>query len=109
MAFKSDLDALILAVLSDRDLHGYEISKSIKQKSSDVLKFGEGQLYPALHKLESEGLIQASWVPQEGKPDRKVYSITSSGLTALNGHVSAWKRFSEGVASILSQKAEDQR
>lgn len=109
MAFKSDLDALILAVLSDRDLHGYEISKSIKQKSGEALKFGEGQLYPALHKLESDGMIAANWVPQEGKPDRKVYSITTAGHTVLNQHISAWKKFSDGVASILSQKSEENR
>ncbi|HLO99432.1 MAG TPA: helix-turn-helix transcriptional regulator [Fimbriimonas sp.] len=101
MAFKGDLEALILAVLAEQELHGYEILKQIKQKSSDVLKFGEGQLYPALHKLESEGLVNAVWVPQEGKPDRKVYRLTPSGTTELDVQRNAWKAFSQGVGEIF--------
>lgn len=107
MAFKGDLEALILAVLAERELHGYEISKQIKLKSGDVLKFGEGQLYPALHKLESEQMIVANWVPQEGKPDRKVYCITPGGLQELAKHQSAWKRFADGIAGILNTSTKE--
>jgi PadR family transcriptional regulator PadR len=54
MAFKGDLEALVLGVLQDGELHGYEISKRIKLISAKALQVGEGQLYPALHKLEKE-------------------------------------------------------
>lgn len=102
MAFKGDIEALILAVLAEQELHGYEILKQIKQKSSDVLKFGEGQLYPALHKLESEGLVLATWMPQDGKPDRKVYRLTPTGTKELDVHRKAWTLFSSGVGEIFN-------
>lgn len=107
MAFKGDIEALILAVLSERDLHGYEISKQIKLRSGEVLKYGEGQLYPALHKLESELFVQAKWIPQEGKPDRKVYAITPEGTKELARHQSAWKRFAESVSTIMGSKPSE--
>ena len=80
MAFKGDLEALILAVLADHALHGYEISKRIRSQSQEVLKYGEGQLYPALHKLEESGFIEAEWMLQDGKPDRKVYNNGSIAI-----------------------------
>jgi PadR family transcriptional regulator PadR len=107
MAFKGDLEALVLAVLNERDLHGYEISKQIKLRSGEVLKYGEGQLYPALHKLESELFIVAKWVPQEGKPDRKVYAITPEGTKELVRHQSAWRRFAESVSGIMGGKPSE--
>ncbi len=110
MAFKGDLEALILAVLSDHALHGYEISKRIRSQSQDVLKYGEGQLYPALHKLEEAGFIEAEWMLQDGKPDRKVYSITPGGREELEKHRSAWTKFVAGVGGIFSSHAmEDNR
>ncbi len=102
MGFKGDLEALILAVLADHALHGYEISKRIRTQSQDVLKYGEGQLYPALHKLEQSGFIQAEWMLQDGKPDRKVYSITSAGREELERHKSAWSKFVSGVGGIMT-------
>ena len=105
MAFKGDLEALILAVLSDHALHGYEISKRIRTQSQEVLKYGEGQLYPALHKLEETGNIEAEWMMQDGKPDRKVYSITPSGREELEKHRTAWAKFVSGVGGIFSSQA----
>jgi transcriptional regulator len=105
MAFKGDLEALILAVLADHALHGYEISKRIRSQSQEVLKYGEGQLYPALHKLEESGFIEAEWMMQDGKPDRKVYSITPNGREELERHRSAWAKFVSGVGDIFSSKA----
>lgn len=102
MGFKGDLEALILAILADHALHGYEISKRIRTQSQEVLKYGEGQLYPALHKLEESGFIAAEWMMQDGKPDRKVYSITPSGREELERHKSAWAKFSAGVGNIFS-------
>jgi DNA-binding PadR family transcriptional regulator len=105
MAFKGDLEALILAVLADNALHGYEISKRIRVQSQEVLKYGEGQLYPALHKLEEAGFIVAEWMPQDGKPDRKVYSLTPSGHDELAHHRSAWEKFVSGVGGVFMNQA----
>ena len=102
MAFRSDLEAMVLGVLQQSSLHGYEIAKRIRQLSKDALRFGEGQLYPALHGLEETGCIVAEWVPQEGKPARKVYSITEQGRLELEQQRKAWSKFAQGVASILS-------
>lgn len=102
MAFKSDLDALILGVLQEGERHGYEIAKRIRELSDTALAVGEGQLYPALHRLEKDGLVAATWVPQEGKPPRKVYHLTDEGSGALATHVREWQKFSESVNRILT-------
>ena len=109
MAFKGDLEALVLGVLQHGDLHGYEISKRIKQLSEKALSVGEGQLYPALHKLEEEGYVSASWIPQEGKPPRKVYAITEEGHKALARHQRAWAAFSVGVEALLKPSTDGSR
>lgn len=101
MAFKSDLDALILGVLQDGERHGYEIAKRIRELSDTALAVGEGQLYPALHRLERDGLVAATWIPQEGKPPRKVYHLTEDGNGALVAHRREWERFAQSVDRIL--------
>jgi transcriptional regulator len=101
MAFKGDLEALILGVLQDGALHGYEIAKRIKRLSADSLSVGEGRLYPALHTLETEGRIEARWVEQVGKPARKVYALTPAGRTELEAQTAEWRKFKAGVAAIL--------
>jgi PadR family transcriptional regulator PadR len=102
MNFKTDLDAVILAALQGRSLHGYEISKHIAAKSDGLVKIGEGRLYPALHKLELEGLVTAEWFLQEGKPSRKVYSLTTAGAARLVEKRQAWEKFTAGIGSILA-------
>lgn len=101
MAFKGDLDALILGILKDRTAHGYEISKRISKETDQLVKVGEGQLYPALHRLENHASIEAEWIPQEGKPARKVYKITDKGLKDLASKRAAWEKLANGVQSIL--------
>jgi DNA-binding PadR family transcriptional regulator len=105
MSFKTDLEALILGVLQSADAHGYEIAKRIKSISETALSVGEGQLYPALHALERDGFVSATWIPQEGKPDRKVYSLTEAGRGALREKRKAWAAFAESVSAILSPQA----
>jgi len=102
MAFKGDLEALVLGVLDLGELHGYEIAKRIQRISDRALEIGEGQLYPALHTLERSGLVTSTWFQQEGKPPRKVYAITDEGRKALATKRKEWTRFTEGVASILT-------
>jgi PadR family transcriptional regulator, regulatory protein PadR len=101
MAFRGDLDALVLGVLEDGPLHGYEISKRIKLRSGEVFKFGEGHLYPCLHGLERTGLVRAEWVPQEGKPARKVYCMTEAGAAELLQKRREWHKFAGAVSAVL--------
>jgi DNA-binding PadR family transcriptional regulator len=71
---------MILGLLSEQpDLHGYEIVKQLKSKSGDRIVIKENRLYPALHKLEQEGVLEASLVPHGGRT-RKTYKLTESGL-----------------------------
>lgn len=101
MTFRSDLDALILSLLTRGEMHGYEISKLIRELSNDALKYGEAQLYPALRRLEEAGLVTARWELQEGKPSRRLYTITDKGGGALETRKQAWKEFVESVDRIL--------
>ena len=101
MTFKGDLRALILAVLAEQDLHGYEILKQIRERSGQVFKYGESKLYPALHALELDGFIAAEWIEQAGKPDRKVYHLTPTGQGKLEEHRATWAEFSAGVTGLF--------
>lgn len=101
MAFKTDLEALILGAVEGRPLHGYGIVRVIREGANGVLKAGEGQLYPILHRMEDAGWLLAEWEPQDGKPPRKLYSLTSNGKTELTKRRKKWKDFSQAVNSIL--------
>jgi len=105
MAFKGDLEALILGVLQDGDLHGYEIAKRIKQMGAKALQVWEGQLYPALHKLEKDGFVSATWIPQDGKPPRKVYALTDDGKKELAAQHKKWQEFSVVVETMLRPRS----
>jgi len=94
MSHKPDIEALVLGALADGPLHGYRISQAIKARSEGVLKTGDNQIYPTLHRLETEGLVKAEWHAQEGKPSRKVYSLTEGGAQRLEQKRSEWQRFS---------------
>ena len=105
MAFKGDLESLVLGALDDCAAHGYEIARRIKRVSEEALAVGEGLMYPALHALERDGMIVAEWVPQTGKPDRKVYALTDLGRGALAKKRREWLRFSAGVSAVLKPEA----
>ncbi len=101
MAFRSDLDSVILAALADAPLHGYAIVKRLQDSSDGLLRLGEGQLYPALHRLEKLGMVTAVWDQQEGKPSRRVYQLTPVGAEALSRCRSDWERFVRSINSVL--------
>jgi PadR family transcriptional regulator PadR len=101
MAFKSDLDALILGVLQGSPAHGYEIARRVKKLSASALELGENRLYPCLKSLEDDGLVEADWEPQDSRPPRKIYRLTADGLRELDSKRSAWLKFSDAVNLIL--------
>jgi len=101
MGFKTDLEALILAVLQDGPAHGYEIAKRVRKQSANALELGENRLYPCLKALEEGALVEAEWDPQDGRPARKTYSLTAQGRRELEAKRSSWEKYSEAVNLIL--------
>ncbi len=82
--------------------HGYRIAQRIKERSEGVLDFKEGTLYPALHKLESEGMVESYDTIEKGRP-RRHYRITKSGRAMLTKDRAEWQTLSRAVTSILGE------
>jgi len=99
---KGTLDMLILKVVAFGPIHGYAISQRIQQISNDFFQVPEGSLYPALHRLEDGGWLQAKWEETETGREAKFYSLTRKGRKRLSTEMDNWERFSEAVALILS-------
>jgi PadR family transcriptional regulator PadR len=96
------LDLLVLRVLRTQELHGWGISKRIREISRDVLQVNQGSLYPALYRLERQGHIEADWgISEEGRR-AKFYHITALGKKQLATAESAWRRFSIAVELVLT-------
>ena len=98
---KGTLDMLILKVVAIGPLHGYAISQRLQQISKDFFQVPEGSLYPALHRLEDRGWLQAKWQETETGRDAKFYSLTRAGRKQLGIEMQNWQRLSEAVALIL--------
>lgn len=95
------LDLLILKILALEPLHGWAISQRLKQMSDEVLQVSDGSLYPALHKLEQQGWIEAEWKPSENNRRAKFYSLTRSGRRHLNREAESWTRLSLAISLVV--------
>jgi transcriptional regulator len=95
------LDLLILKSLSTSANHGYGIATRIHQLSDDVLKVEEGSLYPALYRMEEQGLIDSEWRMTENNRKAKFYKLTRKGRTAAQAEVDGWLRLSNAVTKVL--------
>jgi PadR family transcriptional regulator PadR len=95
------LDLLVLKILAVQPMHGWAIGERMKQMSKDVLQVGPGSLYPALHKLEQAGLIEAEWSVSESNRRVKFYSVTKDGRKRLQREAADWKRLSGAISSIV--------
>ena len=102
MNFKGTLPALMLEALRHEPSHGYRIAQRIKERSAGVLDFKEGTLYPALHKLQNEGLVVSYEGVEKGRP-RRYYRITPSGREALTRDRAEWRELSRAVTIILGE------
>ena len=96
------LDLLILKMLLLGSLHGWGISKRLRQLSGDVLDVGQGSLYPALYRLEDRGWVTAEWSTSEEGRRAKFYSLTAEGRRQLAVERSQWRRFSAAMDEVLS-------
>jgi PadR family transcriptional regulator PadR len=98
------LDMLILKILALQALNGWAISQRLKQISSDVLGVSDGSLYPALHKLEHRGWIQAEWKSSDNNRRAKFYSLTRLGKKQLEKETANWNRVSAAISGIVQLK-----
>jgi transcriptional regulator len=95
------LDLLILKIIALEPMHGWAIAHRISRMSDDVLQVGESALYPALHKLEQHGWIEAEWKISDNNRRAKYYSLTRAGRKALSQEAAQWERLSAAISLIV--------
>ena len=95
------LDLLILKTLALGAMHGWGISQRIQQMSEDVLRVNQGSLYPALHRLEAAGWIEAEWGASDNNRQAKFYKLTRTGVRQLRDETAQWKLMAGAVARVL--------
>ena len=95
------LDLLVLKILSVGPNHGYGIAMRIHQLSEDALRVEEGSLYPALYRMEEQGLIDSEWRPTENNRKAKFYKLTRKGRRATQAELEGWLRLSGAVTRVL--------
>lgn len=91
---------LVLNLLKEENMYGYQMIKKLKEKSEDIFELKEGTLYPILHSLEEKELITSYWNNTTGK-NRKYYAITKKGKNLLKEKKEQWKLFSTGINNVL--------
>ena len=100
-ALRGSLDLLILKTLSLEPMHGWGISQRIQQISSGVLEVNQGSLYPALQRLEKQGLITSDWGTTDNNRRARYYRSTAAGRRALGEELESWRRFAAGLEAVL--------
>jgi PadR family transcriptional regulator, regulatory protein PadR len=95
------LDLLILKTIALESMHGWAIAQRIRQVSKDVLQVNQGALYPALHRLEQQGWIEAEWGDSENNRRARYYSLTKSGKKYLQREQANWERLSAAIGLVL--------
>lgn len=103
------LDMLILRTLQPGPAHGHQIAKHIQRTTDDLLQVEHGSLYPALHRLERKGLVEAKWeaASKESKREFKYYRLTAAGKKHLVNEQSKWKQMTAAIARILWPAPEE--
>jgi PadR family transcriptional regulator, regulatory protein PadR len=104
---KGSTSLILLQLLVEKDMYGYEIVKEMEKRSGHILQVKEGTLYPALHKLEKQQYIEAYWQQQEKGPDRKYYRITEIGKEILAEKTSEWNSFVSVIDKVIGRKGYD--
>jgi transcriptional regulator len=101
------LDMLILKAVSLRPLHGYGALLRIRQISGNALDIPQGSLYPALYRLEHQGLINAEWGESENKRKAKYYTVTAAGRKRLSQETAGWNRLASAISAALNTTPEE--
>jgi len=100
-ALRGSLDLLVLKTLSLEPMHGWGISQRVQQISKGVLEVNQGSLYPALQRLEKDGLITSDWGTTDNNRRARYYKLTASGRRALGDELESWRRFVAGLDALL--------
>lgn len=98
---KGSTSTLILSLLSDEPMYGYQITQELQQRSEGYFEMKEGLLYPALHRMEQDGLLKSEWRSVAGSRRRKYYSITDEGRKVLVNSVAEWRTFTEKLMGMI--------
>jgi PadR family transcriptional regulator len=106
MKFRADLmrgvaEPIVLRLLDDRPMYGYEIIKVVNERSDGAFEWKEGTLYPCLHRLEGAGLITSEWQQAPNGKDRKYYALARAGKKLLSENQAEWKAFSTAVDGLI--------
>jgi PadR family transcriptional regulator, regulatory protein PadR len=101
------LDMLILKAVSLKPLHGYGVLLRIRQISGDALEIPQGSLYPALYRLEHQGLIAAEWGQSENNRRARYYTLTAAGRRRLRQETAGWNRLVAAIAAALNTTSEE--
>ena len=99
---QSAIDMMVLKALSVDDMHGWGISQYIQRVSQDVLQLNQGSMYPALQRLERDGLIRAEWRASEHNRRARYYSLTGAGRKQLGVERETWLLFSRAVERVMA-------
>jgi PadR family transcriptional regulator, regulatory protein PadR len=100
-ALRGSLDLLVLKTLSLGPMHGWGIGQRLQQISEGVLEVNQGSLYPALQRLEKDGLITSEWGTTDNNRRARYYALTVAGRRALGEEVESWRRFASGLEAVL--------
>jgi PadR family transcriptional regulator PadR len=100
-ALRGSLDLLILKTLSLAPMHGWGISQRVQQISNGVLEVNQGSLYPALQRLEKDGLVTSDWDTTDNNRRARYYRLTATGRRALGVELESWRRFATGLEAVL--------
>ena len=100
---RGTLDLLILKTLAGAPMHGWALSQAIQHQSENLLRVGQGSLYPALQRLENEGWIESEWATTDQNRPAKYYRLTTSGRRALAAETRSWREYVRAVDLILGE------
>jgi DNA-binding PadR family transcriptional regulator len=98
---KGSTDSLLLSLINNQPMYGYQIIKELERRSNGYFQFKEGTLYPALHRLEKAGLIYGKWQKLPNGQERRYYYITLKGQKILAERLAVWQDFSTAVSLIM--------
>src|SRR5271170_5761696 len=104
---KGTLDLLILKILALGPRHGYSIAQRLQQVSKDFFQVHQGSLYPALHRLEDQGWLEAEWKESETGREAKFYSLTKKGRKQMDAEVVNWARLCDAVRLVLREPEKE--
>ena len=102
---KGTIEPIILALVAERPMYGYELIKLVNKRTDNALQWREGTVYPWLHRLEGDGLIRSDWQGEEGTRRRKYYRITRRGLKTLAARKQEWSTLVTAVDILLAGSA----